>query len=192
MTALILFGILVSTAMMAIAKRAPALVRGFRGQSFFLFCATLAAAFKVGHSDFFGSRAVPESHFRPASFEPYDQAHQGQRGPGVVRERSVVLIVAFGFYVFVVEVRAHGDSGCLRPAGDFVCGLFFRGADRDVFDGVTHDGARADRRDPGHGKRVVSFSYVRRRRDAFFRGDRRIFGCFRQRDYPGYFCLQDQ
>jgi hydrogenase-4 component E len=53
MTALILFGILVSTAMMAIAKRAPALVRGFRGQSFFLFCATLAAAFKVGHSDFF-------------------------------------------------------------------------------------------------------------------------------------------
>ena len=53
MAELILFGILVSTAMMVIAKRAQALVRSFRTQSFFLFCATLAAAFRVKQADLF-------------------------------------------------------------------------------------------------------------------------------------------
>ena len=45
MQGIILLGILVSTYLMAIAKRMPALIRSFCHQSFFLFLATLAIAF---------------------------------------------------------------------------------------------------------------------------------------------------
>lgn len=44
MQGIILFGILVSTYLMVVAKRMPALIRGFRYQSLFLFLATLAVA----------------------------------------------------------------------------------------------------------------------------------------------------
>ena len=53
MAELILFGILVSTIMMVIAKRAPALIQSFRFQSFFLFCATLVVALKEKQADLF-------------------------------------------------------------------------------------------------------------------------------------------
>jgi hydrogenase-4 component E len=46
MQVMILFAVLVLTYLMVIAKRVPALIRSFRFQSFFLFLATLLAAFK--------------------------------------------------------------------------------------------------------------------------------------------------
>jgi hydrogenase-4 component E len=46
MQVLILFGVLISTYLMVIAKRMPALIRSFRYQSFFLFLATFAIALK--------------------------------------------------------------------------------------------------------------------------------------------------
>lgn len=53
MQTLILFMILVSTYLMVIAKRMPALIRSFRYQSFFLFWVTLGAAFAGGHADLY-------------------------------------------------------------------------------------------------------------------------------------------
>lgn len=44
MQGLILFGVLVSTYLMVVAKRSPALIRSFRYQSFFLFLATFIIA----------------------------------------------------------------------------------------------------------------------------------------------------
>lgn len=53
MQAMILFGVLVSTYLMVITKRMPALIRSFRYQSFFLFLATLAVALKGHHGDLY-------------------------------------------------------------------------------------------------------------------------------------------
>jgi hydrogenase-4 component E len=50
---LILFGVLVSTYLMVIAKRMPALIRSFRYQSFFLFLATFAIALKYHELELF-------------------------------------------------------------------------------------------------------------------------------------------
>ncbi|MFH0771617.1 MAG: hypothetical protein V1933_03255 [Candidatus Omnitrophota bacterium] len=53
MQAIILLGILISTYLMVIAKRMPALIRSFRYQSFFLFLITLVAAFSERHIDLY-------------------------------------------------------------------------------------------------------------------------------------------
>ncbi|MDD4899181.1 MAG: hypothetical protein PHT31_06720 [Candidatus Omnitrophica bacterium] len=53
MQAVILFGVLLSCPLMAIAKRAPALVRNFRLQSFFLFLATLSLGAGEGRVDLY-------------------------------------------------------------------------------------------------------------------------------------------
>lgn len=53
MQAIILFAVLSSTYLMVIAKRVPALIRGFRYQSFFLFLMTLIAGFSVRHFDLY-------------------------------------------------------------------------------------------------------------------------------------------
>lgn len=58
MQAIILFGILISTYLMVIAKRTPALIRSFRYQSFFLFLITLAAGFTEGHLDLYFIAAI--------------------------------------------------------------------------------------------------------------------------------------
>ncbi|MDD2751632.1 MAG: hypothetical protein PHN59_00675 [Candidatus Omnitrophica bacterium] len=53
MQVLILFGVLLSCPLLAIAKRTPALVRNFRLQSFFLFLATLLLARNEGKLDLY-------------------------------------------------------------------------------------------------------------------------------------------
>ena len=53
MQAIILFAILVSTYLMVIAKRMPALIRGFRYQSFCLFLATLIIALRERQLDMY-------------------------------------------------------------------------------------------------------------------------------------------
>ncbi|MFA5275392.1 MAG: hypothetical protein WC417_00660 [Candidatus Omnitrophota bacterium] len=53
MQVMILFAVLVLTYLMVIAKRIPALIRGFRYQSFFLFLATLLAAFNEKQVDLY-------------------------------------------------------------------------------------------------------------------------------------------
>ena len=53
MQSVILFGILVSTYLMVIAKRMPSLIRSFRYQSFFLFLATFVMALKEGRTDLY-------------------------------------------------------------------------------------------------------------------------------------------
>lgn len=53
MKVIILFGILASTYLLVIAKRMPALIRGFRYQSSFLFIVTSALAFRVGHTELY-------------------------------------------------------------------------------------------------------------------------------------------
>lgn len=53
MQVIILFSILISTYLMVIAKRIPALIRGFRYQSFFLFLATLTIAFREHQVDLY-------------------------------------------------------------------------------------------------------------------------------------------
>lgn len=53
MQIIILSGVLLSTYLMVIAKRMPALIRGFRYQSFFLFLATLIIAIRQRHPDFY-------------------------------------------------------------------------------------------------------------------------------------------
>jgi hydrogenase-4 component E len=53
MQIIILFGVLVSTFLMVISKRMPALIRGFRYQSFFLFLATLTVALKGRELDLY-------------------------------------------------------------------------------------------------------------------------------------------
>jgi hydrogenase-4 component E len=53
MQTIILFGILISTYLMVIAKRIPALIRGFRLQSFFLFLATLTIALREHQIDLY-------------------------------------------------------------------------------------------------------------------------------------------
>ncbi|MDD4908465.1 MAG: hypothetical protein PHJ00_05335, partial [Candidatus Omnitrophica bacterium] len=53
MQSIILFGVLVSTYLMVIAKRMPALIRSFRYQSFFLFLATLSMALEEGRADLY-------------------------------------------------------------------------------------------------------------------------------------------
>ena len=53
MQAIILFGILISTYLMVIAKRAPALIRSFRYQSFCLFLATFMVALKEHQLDLY-------------------------------------------------------------------------------------------------------------------------------------------
>lgn len=50
---IISFGILASTYLMIIAKRMPALIRGFRCQSFFLFLATLIIALRENQADLY-------------------------------------------------------------------------------------------------------------------------------------------
>jgi len=50
---LVLFGVLVSTYLMVVAKRMPALIRSFRYQSFFLFLLTLIIALHEQHADLF-------------------------------------------------------------------------------------------------------------------------------------------
>ncbi|MDD5595796.1 MAG: hypothetical protein PHY94_06100 [Candidatus Omnitrophica bacterium] len=53
MQTLILFGVLISLPLIAIAKRTPALVRNLRFQSFFLFLATFMLAREKGQSDLY-------------------------------------------------------------------------------------------------------------------------------------------
>lgn len=53
MQSVILFGVLVSTYLMVIAKRMPALIRSFRYQSFFLFLATSVIAAHERRADLF-------------------------------------------------------------------------------------------------------------------------------------------
>lgn len=53
MPTILLFAILVSTYLMAVAKRMPALIRSFRYQSFFLFLITLLSAITGRHLDLF-------------------------------------------------------------------------------------------------------------------------------------------
>jgi hydrogenase-4 membrane subunit HyfE len=53
MQAMILFGVLVSTYLMVIAKRTPALIRSFRYQSFCLFLATLIIALQEHELDLY-------------------------------------------------------------------------------------------------------------------------------------------
>ena len=53
MQIIILFGVLISTYLMVIAKRAPALIRSFRYQSFCLFLATFAIAMKEHQGDLY-------------------------------------------------------------------------------------------------------------------------------------------
>ncbi len=53
MQIMILFGMLASTYLMVIARRMPALIRGFRYQSAFLFLLTAMLAFREGHKDLY-------------------------------------------------------------------------------------------------------------------------------------------
>lgn len=53
MQVIILFGILASTYLLVIAKRMPALIRGFRYQSSFLFIVTAILAYKEGHVELY-------------------------------------------------------------------------------------------------------------------------------------------
>ncbi len=53
MQIIILFGILASTYLMVIARRMPALIRGFRYQSAFLFLLTAMLAYREGHADLY-------------------------------------------------------------------------------------------------------------------------------------------
>jgi hydrogenase-4 component E len=53
MQEIILIGILISTCLMAVAKRLPALIRSFRYQSFFLFLATFLVAWKEAQPDLY-------------------------------------------------------------------------------------------------------------------------------------------
>ncbi len=50
---LVLFGVLVSTYLMVVAKRMPALIRSFRYQSFFLFLLTLIIAVHEQHAELY-------------------------------------------------------------------------------------------------------------------------------------------
>jgi hydrogenase-4 component E len=58
MQAMILFGVIISTYLMVIAKRMPALIRSFRYQSFFLFLATLSIAVKEGEAELYAIAAL--------------------------------------------------------------------------------------------------------------------------------------
>ena len=53
MATIVLFGALVSTYLMVISKRMPALIRGFRYQSFWLFLATLLVALREHQADLY-------------------------------------------------------------------------------------------------------------------------------------------
>lgn len=58
MEPVILFGMLIATYLMVIAKRTPVLIRGFRYQSIALFLVTLVEAFRGHHGDLYGIAAL--------------------------------------------------------------------------------------------------------------------------------------
>ncbi|MDD5634476.1 MAG: hydrogenase [Candidatus Omnitrophica bacterium] len=113
----ILLGILASTYIMVIAKRMPALVRGFRLQSFFLFLITLAIALKERQIDLYVVAALVlalKVILIPYFLYRMIKRTKANQDLGLFINAQLSLVFALGFmylsWVFTEQLTAFGDK----------------------------------------------------------------------------------
>jgi len=110
MEAIILFGVLVSTYLMVIAKRMPALIRSFRYQSFCLFIATLFIAINEKQADLYivaGLLFVVKVVFIPFMLYRIMKRINANEDLGLFVNPQLSLLLALGFTYLSWVFTAH-------------------------------------------------------------------------------------
>ncbi len=132
---IILFAILVSTYLMVIAKRTPALIRSFRYQSFCLFLATLMIAFHDHELDLYvvaGLLFILKVVFIPQLLYRTIKRIKASQELGLFINPQLSLLWALGFtylsWAFATSLVGRGDEArIIMLAGAFfvvLAGLF--------------------------------------------------------------------
>jgi len=118
MQSVILFAVLVSTYLMVIAKRTPALIRGFRYQSFCLFLATFIIALREHQLDLYivaGLLFILKVVFIPELLYRTIKKLKASEELGLFINSQLSLLWALGFtylsWVFTVRLIGPADAG---------------------------------------------------------------------------------
>jgi len=121
MQGIILFLLLASTYLMIIAKRVPALIRGFRYQSFFLFLATFLAAFKENQAELYVVsvmiilvKVILIPYFLDLTVKKINVDEN--LGLFVNSQLSLALAPVFTYYSWVLSVNLGFGQGTLQSA----------------------------------------------------------------------------
>ena len=126
MQGLSIFGLLVATFLMVIAKRTPALVRSFRYQSFFLFLATLIIALEEKQTSLYivaGLIFILKVIGIPYFLQYTMKKINVRENLGLIANIQVSLLLALGFaymsWVFSKQLMSFSEAMAILPAVAF-------------------------------------------------------------------------